>query len=42
MSPSVTDPHSTPRRGRRVITVADEDFIPSLTMVQSSIYLDEI
>ena len=42
MSPSVTDPHATPRRGRRAITAADEGSIHSLTRVQSSIYSDEV
>ena len=38
----VTDPTAMPRRGRRIVTTADEDFIRSLVRAQPSIYLDEI
>ena len=38
----VTDPTAMPRRGRRIVTTADEDFIRSLMRAQPSIYLDEI
>ena len=37
-----TDPHATPRCGRRIITAADEDFIRDLVRARPSIYLDEI
>lgn len=38
----VADPYSTPRRGRRILTTADEDYIRALIKTQPSIYLDEI
>ena len=38
----VTDPYATPRRGRRILTAADEDYIRTLTRARPSIYLDEI
>ena len=38
----VTDPYAQPRRGHRVLTLADEDYIRSLIEARPSIYLDEI
>ena len=38
----VTDPYAMPRRGRRILTAADEDHIRSLVRARPSIYLDEI
>ena len=38
----VTDPYAQPRRGHRVLTFADEDYIRALIEARPSIYLDEI
>ena len=38
----VTDPDATPRRGHRILTTTDEEYILSLLKARPSIYLDEI
>lgn len=38
----VTDQYAQPRRGRKILTCADEDYIHALIEARPSIYLDEI
>lgn len=38
----ITDPYAQPRRGHRILTLADEDYIRTLVEARPSIYLDEI
>ncbi|KAF9779668.1 Homeodomain-like protein, partial [Thelephora terrestris] len=38
----VTDPYAEPRRGHRILTAEDEDYIRALIETRPSLYLDEI